>query len=209
MLEKIGEGAEAVILKENNFIIKHRKIKSYRIPELDYFLRKFRTKREAKFIEKLKEIGVNAPSLISFDDKNMQIKIDFIKGYLLKDIFDDNFEKFSREIGKIIATLHKNHMIHGDLTTSNMIVKDNKIYLIDFGLSFFSEKIEDKAVDLHLLRQALESKHWKVFTQAFEIIKEEYAKNYKHAPSIFKRLQQVELRGRYKKKDVDFKLHSL
>ncbi len=200
MPTRIGDGAEAIIYKEKDRVIKHRKSKSYRIKELDISLRKFRTRREAKFIEKLKEIGIAAPALRKVDDKKMIIEMDYIEGKVLKHIFDKDYERYSRELGEIIAYLHKNNMIHGDLTTSNMIVKDNKIFLIDFGLSFFSQKIEDKAVDLHLLKQALESKHWKVFDKAFEIIKAEYKKNYKEADRVFKRLEQVELRGRYKHK---------
>ena len=76
-----------------------------------------------------------------------------------------------------------------------MILKDNKIYLIDFGLGFFSSKIEDKAVDLHLLKQALESKHYENFEKYYKVILD----NYKHK-DVIKRLEKVELRGRYKRK---------
>ena len=95
--------------------------------------------------------------------------------------------------------LHNSAIIHGDLTTSNMIL-NKEIYLIDFGLSFFSEKSEDKAVDLHLLKEALESKHYKIWEDAFKIVLEAYRKEAKRASETLKRLEQVEKRGRYRAK---------
>ena len=104
-----------------------------------------------------------------------------------------------KEIGEKIAVLHNNHIIHGDLTTSNMIFNE-EVYFIDFGLSFFSHKIEDKAVDLHLLKQALESKHYKIWEKAFKTALETYKKNAENSDEILKRLEKVEKRGRYKQK---------
>lgn len=201
-LPVIGDGAEAIIYKNKDKIIKFRPKKDYRLKEIDISLRKFRTRREAKVIERLNKIKINAPNLISVDDKDMKICMDFIEGKKLRDIFEKDYRKYSSEIGKIIAELHNNGIIHGDLTTSNMILKDNKIFLIDFGLSFFSNKAEDKAVDLHLLKQALESKHWSVFDNAFKFIIESYKKHSKNYRDIEKRLSEVELRGRYKHKHL-------
>ena len=105
------------------------------------------------------------------------------------------------EIGKQIGRLHDNDIVHGDLTTSNMIVKDNKVYLIDFGLGFVSKRTEDKAVDLRLLRQALEGKHYDIAKKAFSCILDGYGKECKDADEIIKRLKEkVEKRGRYKRK---------
>ena len=96
--------------------------------------------------------------------------------------------------------MHDKKIIHGDLTTSNMIVRDGRVYFIDFGLGFESMKFEDKAADLHLLRQALESKHYQHYNECFEAVIEGYKQsgNYK---DVFKRLEKVELRGRYKGKN--------
>ena len=63
-------------------------------------------------------------------------------------------------IGESVARIHQKDIIHGDLTTSNMIFKNEKVFFIDFGLGYISRKIEDKAVDIHLLKQALEAKHF-------------------------------------------------
>src|SRR3989344_1449684 len=140
----IKQGAEAILYKENNYVVKERIKKSYRIDKMDIKLRKFRTRREGKLLQK----NENSPKVLEVDDKKMKIKMEFIDGKLLKDILD-NLNKDKRnlllmEIGGKVAIMHDKNIIHGDLTTSNMILK-NKIYFIDFGLGFESNKIEDKA----------------------------------------------------------------
>lgn len=195
---KLSQGAEAIIYKEKN-IIKDRVKKNYRISEIDNKLRKFRTRREAKVLEKLKAIGFPAPKLINVDDKSMKIEMDFVEGDKVRDVLEKgDFKKLSFEIGKKVAILHNNNIIHGDLTTSNMIL-GREVFLIDFGLSFFSHKVEDKAVDLHLLKQALESKHYKVFEECFKAVLEGY-KEANGYEEIMKRFEQVEKRGRYKER---------
>jgi TP53 regulating kinase-like protein len=194
-MKQIAQGAEATIYIDKDKIIKKRIPKSYRLKKLDETLRKFRTRREAKFIEKLPIAG---PKLIKVDDKDMIIEMEFIKGDKVRDILDRNI-KLSKEIGQKVAILHNKGMIHGDLTTSNMILKD-EIYFVDFGLSFFSHKIEDKAVDLHLLRQALESKHYKIFEKAFKLVLEGYKEKAENYKEIMQRFEKVEQRGRYKLK---------
>ena len=80
------------------------------------------------------------------------------------------------------------------------MILDKEIYFIDFGLSFFSNKIEDKAVDLHLLRQALESKHYKIWEKAFESVLFGYKSKAQDAKEILARFEKVEERGRNKTK---------
>ncbi len=193
------QGAEAKIFVEDEKIIKDRFKKAYRIGEIDEKLRKSRTKREAKIFDKLTAINFPSPRLIESDDKE-KIIMEFIKGSKVRDILEkSNYIKLPEEIGKKIAILHNNNIIHGDLTTSNMIL-DKEIYFIDFGLSFFSHKIEDKAVDLHLLKQALESKHYKIWEKCFNAALEGYRKEGKDSSDVLKRLETVEKRGRYKGK---------
>ena len=98
-----------------------------------------------------------------------------------------------QKLGKQTALLHKNNIIHGDLTTSNTILSEDKLFIIDFGLGFISTKIEDKAVDLHLIKQALEAKHFQNHTDLFT----NFLKTYKDE-EVIKRLEVVEKRGRYK-----------
>ena len=196
-IERIAQGAEAVIFldKSKDVIIKQRIKKDYRIKEIDDKLRKFRTKREAKVMEKM---PVAKPKLINVDKSSMSIEMEYIKGKKIRDLMNkDNFRSFAKEIGQKIGAMHKNGIIHGDLTTSNMIFSDNKkeIFFIDFGLSFFSQKIEDKAVDLHLLKRALESKHYSIWEECFNIVLKSYSDK-----DVIKRLDKVELRGRNKAK---------
>jgi len=190
----ICQGAEAIIYKQNKKLIKERIPKTYRLKIIDDKLRKFRTRREGKILQKA---STNVPKVFQIDDKNMIIEMEFIPGKLLKDILDTSKKrnKILKQLGIEINNLHTQDIIHGDLTTSNLIYHKNKIYFIDFGLSFTSKKIEDKAVDLHLLKQALESKHYKHFKSSFNTILKAY-----NNKEVISRLNIVEKRGRYKRK---------
>jgi len=195
---KIAQGAEAVLYKDHNDVIKERFSKKYRYPHLDESLRKFRTRREAKVLRRLAETNFPAPHLKNFSDERMSIVMDFIPGEKLKDVMGHTF---SREIGLRVAELHTTGIIHGDLTTSNMIVhKENRaLHFIDFGLSFFSEKTEDKAVDLFLLERTLESTHYEL-PGLFENVLQGYSENNPNGKEILDRLEEVRKRGRNKKK---------
>ncbi|MBT4135409.1 Kae1-associated serine/threonine protein kinase [archaeon] len=191
----IQTGAEAVITLQNNQILKNRIKKSYRLEILDTKLRKSRTKAEAKIITKLQNI-IPVPKIIETDNKE-KIIMEYIDGKKLSDYLEkEDYKKICKQIGETLAKLHNQDIIHGDLTTSNMILKENKVYLIDFGLSFHSHKIEDKAVDLHLLKQALNAKHYTIAEQAIKTILENYKpEKYK---LIIERITAIEKRGRYK-----------
>ncbi|MBW2989598.1 Kae1-associated serine/threonine protein kinase [Candidatus Woesearchaeota archaeon] len=198
-MKKIAQGAEARIYLTDSRIIKDRIEKKYRIKEIDERIRRSRTKREAKVFERLALIGFPAPRMISTDRKE-KITMELIKGPKVRDVLEDrDHRKLSEEIGRKIAVLHDNGIIHGDLTTSNMIIGD-EIFFIDFGLSFFSHKAEDKAVDLHLLKQALESKHYTIWEKCFKAALNGYTDESKDGPLVVKRLEAVEKRGRYKGK---------
>ncbi len=201
-MKLIAQGAESKLFLEKKMVIKDRFRKTYRIKEIDDRLRKFRTKREAKILEKLQKIRFPVPELIQNNEKDT-LKIKYIKGKLLKNLLkDSNCIKLSKEIGEKIAILHNNDIIHHDLTTSNMILEKekNEIFFIDFGLSFFSTKIEDRAVDLHLLKEALESKHSKIWEKCYKAALGSYTKKAKDSKEVIKRLEVVEKRGRYKHK---------
>jgi len=250
MPKTIAQGAEAIITlvtprSEKNsslttsqsiashsepFIIKDRIPKSYRLPQLDESIRKHRTKSETKLLEKASEI-INSPIPQPQKDK-FKIKMPFIEGKKLSEHLDSfsltKQKQICKQIGESVAKLHDANIIHGDLTTSNMILtppqtslkksstlsksqakksgkanfevinpSEASVYFIDFGLGFQSHKYEDKAVDLHLLRQALEAKHFKHWEELFNNVIEGYKKfpNYK---IILERLKAVEKRGRYK-----------
>ena len=196
----IGTGAEAVLIHQDGKLIKRRIKKSYRIEELDEKLRKQRTKKESKLLEKAAKI-IPVPKLIKTDEKSKEIEMEFLEGKKLSDNLDSlkNAEEICIEIGENIAKLHDADIIHGDLTTSNMIYKEkeNRVYFIDFGLGFESKKAEDRAVDLHLIKQALEAKHFDNYEKFFKAILTGYklSKNYQ---ATLNRLKAVEKRGRYK-----------
>jgi Kae1-associated kinase Bud32 len=201
------QGAEAIITLDEklNQIIKERIKKSYRISELDDQIRKRRTKSEAKILEKAGKV-ISTPKVIKVEDSSKKLIIEYINGKKLSeqlDSFDLNKQKqILKIIGEETAKLHNIDIIHGDLTTSNLILveepKTLKIYFIDFGLGFHSSKNEDKAVDLHLIKQALEAKHYKNWEVLFKEFEKSYSKTAKQGKLILERLSAVEKRGRYK-----------
>ncbi len=205
----ISQGAEAKIIlnKSLNLITKKRTSKSYRIPELDYAIRKRRTKAETKLLEKASKI-INVPIPKMPHKKNSRdfdkINLSYIKGKILSEHLNEfSLEKqkeVCRKIGKSIALLHKNDIIHGDLTTSNMILSHEKVFFIDFGLGYISRKVEDKAVDLHLLKQALQAKHFKNHKILEQEVLKQYERTltYSQAKKIFQRIREIEKRGRYR-----------
>ena len=195
----IAQGAEAKIILSKDTVTKDRISKSYRIPELDKKIRKSRTKAETKLLHKASQI-INSP--IPETSKEIhKIKMPYINGQKLSDNLD-NFpltkqKQICKQIGEDVAKLHDAEIIHGDLTTSNMILKENKIFFIDFGLGYISHKFEDKAVDIHLFKQALEAKHFRNWEVLFKEFEKGYSKS-KDSKIVFERLKAVEKRGRYK-----------
>ncbi|MBU1957074.1 Kae1-associated serine/threonine protein kinase [bacterium] len=228
--QTIAQGAEAILTIDtsNQTVQKHRISKGYRLPLLDNKIRKQRTKKEAKLLEKASKI-IPIPKIINLDEKQQIITLEYIDGKRLSDHLDNlpNAIQVCNLIGKQIALLHNNDIIHGDLTTSNMILQQApptqhtqnssnksitpnntgqecnlitspKLFFIDFGLGFTSKKPEDKAVDLHLIKQALEAKHFKHFKEFFKAIEQAYKTHSNNAEQILNRLNKVEKRGRYK-----------
>jgi len=198
MQKIIGRGAEATLIQKNNLVIKKRVSKGYRLPILDEKLRKIRTRKEAKLLEKAAKI-ISVPKIIKSSDKTMEIEMEFLEGKKLSEHLDflENAKQVCEKIGENIAKLHDYNIIHGDLTTSNMILHEENVYFIDFGLGFESDKIEDKAVDLHLIKEALEAKHYQHYKTLWSGVLEGY-KASKHHIATITRLKKVELRGRYK-----------
>ena len=198
----IYRGAEAVLYETDGKLVKERISKGYRHKFIDNAKRKYPTRREFKILTKARKIGMDVPEVFEVDEVDMKVVMEFVKGDLLKETLD-NYSKSKREevclkIGIQVAKMHDNNIIHGDLTTSNMILKEEKVFFIDFGLGQISHKIEDKAVDLHLLRQAMESKHFK-HENNFELVLKGYKKSSNFKETL-ERLEKVEQRGRYKRK---------
>ncbi|WP_423791958.1 bifunctional N(6)-L-threonylcarbamoyladenine synthase/serine/threonine protein kinase [Methanocaldococcus indicus] len=199
--ELIGKGAEANIRKEKyldyyDVVIKERIKKSYRHKDLDERLRKGRTNREAKLLALVKDLDVKTPYVFDVDLENKKMVIEYIKGKVLKDIIEKDIE-LAYKLGKVIGTLHKNNIVHNDLTTSNVIVKDNQLYIIDFGLAKITDIDEDKAIDLIVFKKALQSTHYYRFEEIWDKFLKGYKEEIKNIDEILKLMEDVEKRKRY------------
>lgn len=190
----IKKGAEADIYLKDGAIIKDRIPKLYRITPLDDKLRKERTRAEAKLLERAANV-VSVPKVLKIG--KFSIEMEYIDCPRVKDILGKkNFRIICAELSQSIVALHKSEIIHGDLTTSNLLLKGGKIYFIDFGLGFFSKKPEAMAVDLHTLFEALESTHSEIAGEAIELILSEYEKS-GGKKEVIERLEKLKSRGRY------------
>jgi Kae1-associated kinase Bud32 len=158
-MKLIAQGAEAkVYLTDDGKILKERIKKSYRIGELDGFLRKSRTKKEAKILSDVKRLGIRAP--LMHGDEEFKIEMEYIEGEKLKDsLTPQNAGALCRKIGEDVAKMHSGDIIHGDLTTSNILLSSGEIVFIDFGLSVETKSPEQKAADLLTLYQNFHSVH--------------------------------------------------
>jgi Kae1-associated kinase Bud32 len=196
----IQRGAEAILYLRGGELVKERVAKGYRIPELDVKIRKMRTRGEAKLMERARAGGVPVPRTRTEDD--FRLVMEYLKGAKLKDSLNsmgkDERERICHMIGEIIAKLHAGGIIHGDLTTSNMILCDGKVFLIDFGLGKFSAASEDQAVDLFLLYEALKSTHFAVLEECWESVMKSYSDGYANARDVAARMEKIKKRRRYK-----------
>jgi len=194
-------GAEALIYFDGKQVIKERIPKSYRLPELDKKIIKRRTKSETKILKKASSIS-NVPCP-NESKKEGIILMPLIDGEKLSEKLNSYEKKkqieIMKKIGKEISKIHKEGIIHGDLTTSNMILKGNGVYIIDFGLGSLNGKDEQKGVDIHLLKEALDSKHFENSKNLFLAFKKGYESlNKNESKKVFEKLKKIEKRGRYK-----------
>ncbi|MBI4144443.1 Kae1-associated serine/threonine protein kinase [Candidatus Woesearchaeota archaeon] len=201
-MKQIAQGAEAILYENKLTVLKIRPKKNYRIAEIDDAIRKGRTKREIKILEKLKSEGICVPRIIKSAD--FEIIMERVNGKKLRDVLDKHVE-YAKELGKIVGKMHAVGIIHGDLTTSNVLVEKGKLWLIDFGLSYFSAKDEDRAVDLHVFHQALESSHYSICSDVLKLFYAGYKCSFSGAKNVLQRLNIVGMRGRYKKKTNVYK----
>ena len=207
----LHKGAEASLFFGHWFgkdaIFKQRIPKTYRIEQIDRQLRLSRTLNEARALIKVKTYGINVPQVFEIDVDSSTIIMKFINGMKLKDTISHldhpTRTRYFFKIGVFISRLHQNGQIHGDITTSNIIISPNKdLFLIDFGLHEYSDSIEDKSVDLHLFKRVLISSHGKYFNECFnpflEGYRSEYLKNNSNQYNqIIQNIKVIESRGRY------------
>ncbi|MHC1632134.1 MAG: Kae1-associated kinase Bud32 [Methanotrichaceae archaeon] len=191
MVEEIGRGAEAIITRKENQVMKKRIPKGYRTPALDEHIRRERTIQESRIISEARRCGVPTP--IVLDVSKFELTMEYIEGRKLRNVIDQNL---SKRVGKLVGQLHNCGIIHGDLTTSNMILKDDKIYFIDFGLAYHNQSIEAQGMDVHVYFQIINSTQDQphLLINAFKL---GYFETYPHAKDVLKRVKEIESRGRY------------
>lgn len=189
-------------LGEGRVIVKHRISKRYRVPQLDLQLRESRTALEAKLFVDARLAGVPTPVVYEVDRVGMRLVMEFIEGKQVKQVLDKlkpaERRKLCRLIGKQVARLHAAGIVHGDLTTSNMILtREGKVFFVDFGLGEYNPSLEARGVDLHLLRRALQSIHFRVTEEAYRAVIAGYRRELGEAEEVIKRVEEIERRGRY------------
>lgn len=202
-MKLVKKGAEADIYVTSwngqNSVLKIRKKKDYRVDSLDTRIRTLRTIREAKMIAEAKSFGISTPLVYFVDEKKCKIYLQFIKGKLVRDLPIKQIVKTCKEIGEMVGILHKNGIMHGDLTTSNFILSQRGLVILDFGLSQKTNAIDDYAIDLRLFKEVLNSAHaqivdgaWTSFVQGYHSILGKTLTD-----KVINQVSVIEKRGRY------------
>ena len=204
----IRKGAEASLYLTDwhgrKVIMKKRLPKKYRPSRLDEQIRTYRTNREPQLIHEAKKAGVPTPTVFLVDLKNATIIMEFIEGkqvkQLLNKVTESERQQLCLKIGELIGKLHEHGIIHGDLTTSNMILdSEEKIFFVDFGLGEKTKELEARGVDLHLMKRALQSTHFRFTEECFDAVIRGYSKvlGAETVKSILDKIKEIERRGRY------------
>jgi len=202
-MKLIKKGAEGdlflTVWNKQKAVLKARKEKNYRNSQLDNRIRKQRTIRESEIISEVKSFGISTPLVYFVDTKNCTILMQYITGTLIQDLPKTKLTLICKKIGQVVGTMHKNGIMHGDLTTSNFILSHGKLFVIDFGLAVKTKKSIDHAVDLRLFKEILNSAHvsvmknaWKNFLQGYKI-----AVGISRFNKVTNLVSVIESRGRY------------
>lgn len=204
----IKKGAEAslylTVWHERKVVMKKRVPKKYRHPKLEEEIRTYRTVHEPQLMHGAKKAGVPTPTIFLVDVKNSTIIMEHVEGRQVKKLLDEISEtgrrKLCFQIGELIGKLHECGIIHGDLTTSNMIVNsEGKIFFVDFGLGEKTDELEAKGVDLHLMKRALQSTHFRFAENCFKAAIKGYSNvlGKEAAKRVLDKVGEIEKRGRY------------
>ena len=204
----LKKGAEASLFIADwhgrKVIIKARLPKKYRPAELDKKIRGYRTAHEPQLMHEAKLAGVPTPTIFQVDISGAVITMEFVEGKQVKQVLGGMAAEKKRalcfRIGELIGRLHRHGVIHGDLTTSNMILSaKGKIFLVDFGLGEKNVEVEARGVDLHLLKRALQSTHYETAEACFKAALKGYSAvlGMEEAEKVFGKIREIERRGRY------------
>lgn len=193
----------AIRFANTDAVCKERFRKSYRHRTLDERLTKSRLAAEARTMIKARKSGVLTPNVLCVDVDEACVYMERVRGRTLKEALrdsttrEDAVRKIGFEIGVAVAALHDAGIIHGDLTTSNFIVRDgdNKVVMIDFGLSYPSTVAEDKGVDLYVLERAITAAH-PSHAGLFDEILAVYKKHSRYWNPTLNKFAEVRARGR-------------
>jgi Kae1-associated kinase Bud32 len=185
-------------------VFKQRVVKGYRHPTLDKSLQTFRIKNEVRLMLDARSAGIAVPIIYSIDLAQNRIVMEEIKGARVKDALEElpkeEAEEVARKVGEIAGRLHAADIVHGDLTTSNMLLEGDRIVTIDFSLGSKTSELEDKGVDMHLLEEAFHSAHYRRI-ELFELVKDSYVRTYPKGGDVLKKVKEIEKRGRYTRKE--------
>jgi Kae1-associated kinase Bud32 len=199
----IRKGAEAEIrLEEWNgrkVVNKVRVRKGYRDKELDERLRSQRIKTETKLMTESRRLGISVPIIYDVDLMNNRIVMEYVEGERVKDALQSEYENkrdICRRIGEDVGKMHSEGIAHGDLTTSNILLSQSRLYFIDFSLGEKTKEIEVLGVDLHLLREAFLSAHFQIL-EMFDDVLDGYLNSFKKGSEIIQKMKEIESRGRY------------
>ncbi len=200
----LKRGAEAELRRTQflgrDAVEKYRVPKAYRLTQLDEELRRARIRMESRLMSEARAAGVAVPLLYDINLVDNKIVMEFIDGPTLKEVLDrggDAAREAAREIGRITGRLHRAGVIHGDLTTSNMILRGGRIVLIDFSLGGKGDTAEERGVDLHLLREALTSAHRNATAYYREVLAGYRETLGSAAKESIAKVKEIEGRGRY------------
>jgi TP53 regulating kinase-like protein len=204
----LKKGAEASLFLANwhgrKVIVKVRFPKKYRPVELDEKIRSYRTVHEPQLMHEAKKAGVPTPTIFLVDMKNTAITMEFVEGKQMKQVLPHvsrmEKQRLCVSVGVLIGKMHKRGIVHGDLTTSNMILDgEGKIFLVDCGLGEKNSEIEARGVDLHLMKHALQSTHYQFAEECFRSVLQGYAEvlGWEDAEKVFEKIHEIERRGRY------------
>jgi TP53 regulating kinase-like protein len=202
------KGAEASLFladwHERKVVIKVRLPKRYRPPALDEQIRNYRTVHEPQLMHEAKAAGVATPLIYMVNVPQSTIIMEYIEGQQIKQLLNiaGRYERHELclRIGTSIARLHKHGLIHGDLTTSNMILNpEGKVFFVDFGLGEKNSELEAQGVDLHLLKRALQSTHYQFWEECLQSVLCGYTSVFgvELAEKVYEKIREIERRGRY------------
>jgi len=194
--EMMDNGAEALVYLEEGtegkkILVKERIPKIYRHKEIDEAIRKERNRTEARLMSEARHSGVSTP--IIYDVEDFKLKMQYIEGVPIKYLVTP---EIAERVGKVIGKLHSSGIVHGDMTTSNLLLAGEKLYLLDFGLAYFDKGLEARGVDVHVLFQTFESTH-SSHELLIEAFKKGYASTFIDSEAVLKRVEEIKKRARY------------